>query len=141
MKNVKRVLAVVLTALVILTCFAACGAKPEKLIIGQWRDSTGVSGYDFREDGSCTITFLDVNVPLLGSSFTGDAVGTYTLTEVADDVWNVKIIYTIYSKSITKEFKVDVTESSLTLTNIETGEATVYLPYTAPETTVSTTAA
>ena len=53
MKNVKRIAVIVLSVLVILSAFTACGGKsPDKLIIGSWRDSTGTTGYEFKEDGS-----------------------------------------------------------------------------------------
>ena len=137
MKNVKRIAVVVLSVLVILTCFTACMAKsPDKLIIGSWRDSTGTTGYEFREDGSCVITYADVVVPIINIKYTGETVGTYTVTELEDGTCNVKVIYTIFNKSITKEYKFTVENSALYLTDVTDGTQTVYMAYV-PETTTS----
>lgn len=139
MKNIKRVAIVVLSVLVILTAFTACGGKsPEKLIIGSWRDSTGISGYEFREDGSCVITFADVVVPIINIRYTGNPVGTYSIAELEDGSHNVKIIYTIYNKTITKEYKFTVENSALHLTDITDGTVTVYMAYTPAESTAPT---
>lgn len=139
MKNVKRVAVVVLSVLVILTAFTACGGKsPEKLILGSWRDSTGTTGYEFKEDGSCVITFADVVVPIINIKYTGDTVGTYSIAELEDGSYNVKIIYTIINKTVTKEYKFTVENSSLQLTDITDGTTTVYMAYTPAETTAPT---
>lgn len=137
MKNVKRIAVVVLSVLVILTAFTACGGKsPDKLIIGSWRDSTGTTGYEFKEDGSCVITYADVVVPIINIKYTGSTIGTYSVTELEDGTYNVKIIYTIFNKSITKEYKFTVENSALYLTDITDGTQTVYMSYV-PETTTS----
>ena len=137
MKNVKRIAVVLLTVLVILTAFTGCiGKTPDKLIIGAWRDSTGTTGSEFREDGSCVITFADVVVPIITIKYTGETIGTYSVTELEDGTYNVKIIYTIVSKTITKEFKFTVENSALYLTDITDGTQTVYMAYV-PQTTTS----
>lgn len=137
MKSVKRAVVVVLSVLVILTAFTACGGKsPDKLIIGSWRDSTGTTGYEFREDGSCVITYADVVVPIINVKYTGETVGAYGITELEDGSYNVKITYTIFSKSITKEYKFTVANSALTLIDITDGTQTVYMAYE-PATTTS----
>ena len=137
MKNVKRIAVVVLSVLVILTAFTACMAKtPDKLIIGSWRDSTGTTGYEFREDGSCVITFADVVVPIINIKYTGETIGTYSVSELEDGTYNVKIVYTIISRTITKEYKFTVENSALYLTDITDGTQTVYMAYV-PQTTTS----
>lgn len=143
MKNVKRIAVVVLSVLVILTAFTACGKSPEKLIIGAWRDSTGTTGYEFREDGSCVITYADVVVPIINIKYTGETVGTYSVTELEDGSFNVKIIYTIISRTITKEYKFTIENNALYLTDIADGTQTVYMAYeptttsAAPQTSVA----
>ena len=139
MKNVKRFAVVLLSVLVILTAFTACGGKsPDKLIIGAWRDSTGTTGYEFKEDGSCIITYADVVVPIINIKYAGETVGTYTITELEDGTFNVKIIYTLLNKSITKEYKFNVENNALYLTDITDGTQTVYMAYTpAPPSTAS----
>ena len=68
--------------------------------------------------------------------YTGETVGTYTITELEDGTFNVKIIYTIISRSITKEYKFTVENNALYLTDITDGTQTVYLAYE-PTTTSS----
>lgn len=140
MKNIKRAVVIILSVLVILTAFTACGSKsPDKLIIGSWRDSTGTTGYEFKEDGSCVITYADVVVPIINVKYTGETIGTYGITELEDGTFNIKITYTIFSKSITKEYKFSVENSALTLTDITDGTQTVYMAYE-PVTTTSSSA-
>ena len=130
MKNVKRIAVVVLSVLMILSAFTACGGKsPDKLIIGSWRDSTGTTGYEFREDGSCIITFADVIVPIINVKYTGETVGTYSITEHEDGTYSVKIIYTIFNKPITREFKFNIEANALYLTDIADGTQIVYMAY------------
>ena len=51
MNMIKRAAVIILSVLVILSAFTACGGKsPDELIIGSWRDSTGTTGYEFNED-------------------------------------------------------------------------------------------
>ena len=45
MKNLKRILAIAITALLVLTLFAACTPIPEKQNLGAWRDTTGTTGF------------------------------------------------------------------------------------------------
>ncbi len=128
MNKIKRVAVVVLCVLTILTAFTACGGQsPEELILGSWRDSTGTTGYEFREDGSCEIVYADVFVPFFNTKVTGKAVGTYTITELEDGSNNVKLIYTIFSKTVTKEYKFTVENNGLYLTDISDGTLTVYM--------------
>ena len=134
MNNVKRAAVIILSVLVILTAFTACGGKsPEKLIIGSWRDSTETTGYQFNEDGSCVITYADVVVPIINVKYTGQVNGTYSVTELEDGTSNVKIIYTIYNKTVTREYKFTVENSALHLTDLTDGTLTVYMAHTPAE--------
>ncbi len=134
MYMIKRAAVIILSVLVILSAFTACGGKsPDKLIIGSWRDSTGTTGYEFKEDGSCVITYADVVVPIINIKYTGTANGTYSITKLEDGTYNVKIIYTIYNKTVTKEYKFTVENSALHLTDITDGTLTVYMAYTPAE--------
>ncbi len=131
MSKIKRAAVVVLCVLTVLTVFTACGGpSPEEQILGSWRDSTGTTGYEFREDGSCEIVYADVFVPFFNTKVTGKAVGTYTITELEDGSNNVKLIYTIFSKTITKEYKFTVENNGLYLTDISDGSLTVYMAST-----------
>ena len=142
MKNINRVLSSVLVALVILTCFAACGMTPEEAILGSWKDSTGTMGYEFKEGNVCVINFPDVKVPILGYKYDGDVNGVYTIKESEDGTCYLTITYTIGSKSSTKNYTFTIDGSALTLTDMENMTQTILIKSeaettAAPETTVA----
>lgn len=131
MNKIKRASVIVMCVIMILGVFTACGGKsPDELIIGSWRDSTGTTGYEFREDGSCEIVYADVYVPFFGTKVTGKAVGTYSITKLEDDTYNVKLVYTILTKTLQKEYKFKVENNALYLTDITDGTTTVYMAQT-----------
>lgn len=143
MKNLKRVLAVVLTALLVLTLFAGCTPSPEKQILGSWRDSTGTTGYEFKEGNECIITYADVTVPIVNIKYDGSVPGTYTVSQSEDGATNyVTITYTILAKSITKIYTFAVDGNALSMTDTEDGRTVIYMAYTEPtaETTETTAA-
>ncbi len=142
MKNVKRLAAVILVAAVLLTTFAACGlfgGSPEKKIIGAWRDSTGMTGYEFKENGVCVVTPLEVSI--VDTSING----TYSVNKGEDDNYYVTVTYTLFHASRTERFMFSVNDSSLTLTKVNDdgtfGSPVVYMAYTAEVTTAAPTAA
>lgn len=129
MKNVKRLIAVVLVSLFVLTCFAACGTSPEKAILGSWRDSTGTTGYEFKEGNTCVITYADIVVPVIGTKLNGSFDGIYTVEEAEDGTCYVTLTYTLYTKSITKKYMFSVNGSALTLTDMEDQTQTTLIAY------------
>lgn len=132
MKHIKKILVIALAALMVLTVFTACSASPEKKLIGSWRDSTGMTGYEFKEDGKCVVTFADVKVPILNVNFNGAVDGVYTVAKRDDGLYYVTVTYTIYAKSVTKDYMFTVEESALTLTDTDDNSVTVLMAYTAP---------
>ena len=141
MKNLKRVLAVVLTAIVVMTMFTACVKTPEKQILGSWRDSTQTMGYNFKENNAVTITFADITVPIVNIPYKGEVEGTYQITKRDDDNYYVTIIYTIFATSITKDYMFTVEGNALTLTDVADGSVKVYMAYEEVQETVASTAA
>ncbi len=133
MKHIKKILAITLAALMVLTLFTACSASPEKKLLGSWRDSTGMTGYEFKEDGKCVVTFADVKVPILNVNFNGAVDGVYSVAKRDDGLYYVTITYTIYAKSVTKDYMFTVEESALTLQDTADNTVTVLMAYTAPE--------
>ncbi len=132
MKHIKKILVIALAALMVLTVFTACSASPEKKLLGSWRDSTGMTGYEFKEEGKCVVTFADVKVPILNVNFNGAVDGVYTVAKREDGNYYVTVTYTIYAKSVTKDYMFTVEESALTLTDTSDGTVTVLMAYTAP---------
>ena len=142
MKNLKRILAVVLTAILVMSLFTACAKSPEKAILGSWRDSTQTMGYEFKENNTVTITFLDITVPIVNLPYKGTVEGTYQITEREDGNHYVTITYTVFAATITKDYMFTVEGNALTLTDVQDGRVTVYMAYEeAPSETVGSTAA
>lgn len=121
MKKLTGVLAIILACAVFVTAFAGCLASPQKQIIGKWKDSTGIVGYEFFEDGTVEFSLLSVPVK-----------GTYTLDTKED---TVTITGTVLIKSITKTYKYQIEESTLILTDISSNDAVSYMRETAATTT------
>ncbi len=132
MKHIKKILVIALAVLMVLTAFTACSATPEKQLLGSWRDSTGMTGYEFKEEGKCVITFADVKVPILNVNFNGAVDGVYSVAKRDDGNYYVTITYTVYAKSVTKDYMFTVNESALTLQDTTDNSVTVLMAYTAP---------
>ena len=141
MKNLKKLAVVLLAVALVVSVFAACDIKltPEQKIKGAWRDSTGTMGYEFLDNNTCKITYADVTIPIINYPYNGTVDGTYTITEDEAGLYHVTIIFTILSKSITKDYTFTVEGNALTLTDTANGSTTTLLAYTDP--TTQTTAA
>lgn len=97
----------------------------EKLIIGKWRDSADMSGYEFFEDGTVEITYVNLTVPVINMPVNGTTKGTYTLE---GDTLTTK--FSIYSATIDNYFKIKVSEKELSMTNLEEFETATYMRVT-----------
>lgn len=94
----------------------------QELLVGKWMDSAQMSGYEFFSDGTVTVTYVNLTVPVIDLPINGTANGTYTVT---GNTLNVK--FSIYAKTISKNFEASVVpQSELTLKNIEDGEVSTY---------------
>lgn len=139
MKNLKKIAVVLLTLVMVVTVFAACDVKltPEQKIKGAWRDSTGTMGYEFLDNGVCKITYADVKIPIINISYDGTVDGTYSVTKDEAGEYHVTVIYTILSKSVTKDYIFAVDGNALTLADTTDGTVTTLLAYTDPATQTS----
>lgn len=138
MKNLKRILAVALTAILVMTLFTACVKTPEKQILGSWRDSTQTMGYEFKENNLVTVTFLDITVPIVNLPYKGTVEGTYQITKRDDGNYYVTITYTVFATSVTKDYMFKVDGAALTLTDVADGKQIVYMAYEEAQETVAT---
>lgn len=92
-------------------------------LLGKW--SSNLSGYEFKEDGSVIITYIDLGALGIDLGFKGEAKGIYTL-----DGDNLNIKYSIYSSVIEKKYAYSINGSILTLTDRESGEKGTYIKET-----------
>ena len=90
-------------------------------ILGKWMDSANMSGYEFKEDGTVSVTYVNLTIPFINLPINGSATGTYTLTgnEMA-------MKYSIYTKTITKRFFVSVSSNELSMHDLDENETATY---------------
>ncbi len=94
----------------------------DQLLVGKWMDSAQMSGYEFFSNGTVTVTYVNLTVPVIDLPINGTANGTYTVTGST-----VEVKFSIYSKTIRKVFEASVVpETELTLKNKEDGETATY---------------
>lgn len=106
---------------------AACSLQPQsKQLVAKWTDSNNLSGYNFHDDGTVNITYINFTVPIVNMPFNGTIDGSYT-TEKVDGVNYLTLNYTLWSKTIQKKYQYKVEDSVLTLTDPDNGSATVYI--------------
>lgn len=127
MKKIIRATAVLLVVLLAAGTLAACSLQPQsKQLVAKWTDSNNLSGYNFHDDGTVNITYINFTVPIVNMPFNGTVDGSYT-TEKVDGVNYVTLNYTVWSKTIQKKYQYEVKDSVLTLTDPDNGSATVYI--------------
>lgn len=127
MKKIIRATAVLLVVLLAAGTLAACSLQPQsKQLVAKWTDSNNLSGYNFHDDGTVNITYINFTVPIVNMPFNGTIDGSYT-TEKVDGVNYVTLNYTVWSKTIQKKYQYEVKDSVLTLTDPDNGSATVYI--------------
>lgn len=90
-------------------------------ILGKWMDSANMSGYEFFNDGTCAVTYVNLTIPFINLPINGTANGTYTLSGS-----ELTMKYSIYTKTITKRFFASVSGSELSLKDLEDGEVSTY---------------
>ncbi len=100
----KKVLIMILCAVLCISCFAACG-KEEEIeeetvpndveIVGTWKESYWDSGYTFNEDGTGSDIFWDEEFTY--TAIEGDLVLTFTSGLYKDKVFT----YTISGNTLT----------------------------------------
>ncbi len=92
-----------------------------KAILGSWKDSAGMSGYCFYEDGTVEMTYVNLTIPVLNWPINGTSKGVYTLE--GDQLTTT---FSIYSASITDKFTVSVENNTLKMYNHEELETATY---------------
>ena len=136
----RRMSAMFLALVMVVSVFTACDIKitPQQKILGAWRDSTATMGYEFLENNACKITYADVTLPFINLNYDGTVDGTYSITKDEAGNYHVTIIFTILSKSITKDYIFSVDGNALQLSDTSDGTVTVLYAYTDPATLTTT---
>ena len=96
-------------------------AELQSQIIGKWADSAGMSGYEFFENGSANVTYVNLTVPVINMPINGTAKGSYTLNGNT-----LTVSFSIYKRTITDTFTASVENNTLTLVSREDGEKATY---------------
>ena len=144
MKKLFKLLAFAVAVVLVASVFGACSlASPGKKLIGTWLDSTGVHGYEFKEDGKVMINVFDASKlnavggiidSLLGEK-AGSIEGVYTVAKGEDKLNHLTLNYNILGSTRTMEYTFTIDKSALTLVNVSDGSSTTYIRQTAPVTT------
>ncbi len=91
-------------------------------LLGVWRDSANLSGYEFKEGEVVSITFVNFKIPVIDVPINGTFTGGY---EVKDGV--LSLTYYIYGKKISNSYTFEVSGNTLKLTDTETGNLSTYI--------------
>ncbi len=91
-------------------------------LLGLWRDSADMSGYEFKENGVVEITFVNIEIPVLNVPVNGTFTGAY---EIEDGV--LTLTYYIYGKAVTSSYTYEITGNSLKLTDTQNSKISTYI--------------
>ena len=90
-------------------------------LMGIWRDSANLSGYEFKEDGVVSVTYVNITIPVIDVPVNGTFTGGY---ELEDGI--LSFTYYIYGKKISDSYTYEISGNSLKLKNTETGNVSTY---------------
>ncbi|MBQ8028379.1 MAG: hypothetical protein IJ262_03105 [Clostridia bacterium] len=138
MSSFKKIAAIALVLCVLVSAFAACALTPAGKLVGSWRDSTGITGYEFKKDNLCTITYANFSLPIIGT-INGNFDGAYSVEKRDDGNNYVTIKYTLYSKTFEECYMFTVDGDTLTLVSVDSGESKTLMAYKPAESTVAQT--
>ncbi len=91
-------------------------------LLGLWRDSANMSGYEFKENGVVEITYVNIEIPVVNVPINGTFTGAY---EIEDGV--LTLTYYIYGNTITNSYTYEISSNSLKLKNTEDGKTSTYM--------------
>ncbi len=118
MKHLKKIGALALVLALVLTLFAACG-KPtaQELIVGSWRDSAGILGFDFAADGSGKIVAGDFTLPIVNIALKGEYDMTYSVETNEETGVNTLHISFTFAVPINLDFTIQLDGDILRLSH------------------------
>ena len=91
-------------------------------ILGVWRDSANLSGYEFKEGGVVSVTYVNITIPVIDVPVNGTFTGGY---EIENGV--LSLTYYIYGKKISDSYTYEISGNALKLKNTETGNISTYI--------------
>lgn len=91
-------------------------------LLGVWRDSANLSGYEFKEGEVVSVTFVNIKIPVIDVPINGTFTGGY---EVENGVLN--LTYYIYGKKISNSYTFEINGNTLKLKDTETGKVSTYV--------------
>lgn len=107
----------------------------ETLIIGKWMDSANMSGFEFKQGGAVSVTYVNLTIPVINFPVNGTANGSYTI------VGNqLTVNFSIYTKTISNTYTASVSNNTLTLVSSDDGETSTYEKQLESETTTASSA-
>ncbi len=96
-------------------------ASNDESLIGLWRDSANLSGYEFKEGGVVSVTYVNIRIPVIDVPVNGTFTGGY---EIDDGV--LSLTYYIYGKKISNSYTYEISGNSLKLKDTESGNLSTY---------------
>ena len=91
-------------------------------LLGVWRDSANLSGYEFKEGEVVSVTFVNFTIPVIDKPINGTFTGGY---EVNNGV--VSLTYYIYGVKIRSSYNYEISGNTLKLTDTENGKVSTYI--------------
>lgn len=93
----------------------------EEDLLGTWRDGAGMSGYEFRDAGIVSITYVNITVPVLNIPINGTYTGSYVI-----DGEKITINASIYGATISNTYTYSINGNVLTMT-ADDGNVATYM--------------
>ena len=98
------------------------GVTYDEELLGVWRDSANLSGYEFKEGGVVSVTFVNITIPVIDVPVNGTFTGGY---EIKDGV--LSLTYYIYGKEIKDSYTYEISGNSLKMKNIKDNNLSTYI--------------
>lgn len=100
----------------------SAGITYDEELLGVWRDSANLSGYEFKEGGVVSVTFVNITIPVIDIPVNGTFTGGY---EIKDGV--LSLTYYIYGKEIKGSYTYEISGNSLKMKNIKDNNLSTYI--------------
>lgn len=91
-------------------------------LYGTWTDSSNMMGYEFLNDGTVNVKYVDLVIPVLNMPVKTTVKGAYTV-----DGDEVTVTHSIYGATIKTTYRFSVLDGVLTLVNVEDGNTSTFM--------------